>query len=41
MSPETTIAPSSAKRFTVASPIPREPPVTKAILFLSLIVSLQ
>jgi hypothetical protein len=35
-----TLAPSSARRFAIAAPIPREPPVTSATLFASLDIDL-
>src|ERR1700733_11814596 len=35
-----TLAPSAARRFAIAAPIPREPPVTRATLFASLDIDL-
>ena len=35
----TTFAPSSARRLAIAKPMPREPPVTKATLFASILAT--
>jgi hypothetical protein len=35
-----TIAPSAARRFAIAAPMPREPPVTSATLLVNLLIAL-